>query len=89
MVMGLNRARYFLLTGRKIFAQEALAIGLVNEVLPKGEVLTRARELARIFLRQPDLNRRYTRMLITEQLRREMNGLLGFGLAAEGLGIVS
>jgi enoyl-CoA hydratase/carnithine racemase len=89
MVMGLNRARYFLLTGRKIFAQEALAIGLVNEVLPKSAVLARARELARIFLRQPDLNRRYTRMLITEMIRREMNGLLGFGLAAEGLGIVA
>jgi enoyl-CoA hydratase/carnithine racemase len=88
MVMGLNRARYFLLTGRKIFAQEALAIGLINEIVPKADVLNRARELARVFLKQPDLNRRYTRMLITEVIRREMNGMLGFGLAAEGLGIV-
>jgi hypothetical protein len=62
---------------------------MVNEVLPKADVLPRARELAKIFLRQPDLNRRYTRMLITEMIRREMNGLLGFGLAAEGLGIVA
>jgi enoyl-CoA hydratase/carnithine racemase len=76
------------LTGRKIFAQEALAIGLINEIVPKADVLNRARELARVFLKQPDINRRYTRMLITEVIRREMNGMLGFGLAAEGLGIV-
>lgn len=88
MVMGLNRARYFLLTGRKIFAQEALAIGLINEIVPKADVLKRAHELAQVFLQQPDINRRYTRMLITEMIRREMNGMLGFGLAAEGLGIV-
>jgi hypothetical protein len=33
------------------------------------------------------MNRRYARLLITEQLRRQMNELLPYGLALEGLAI--
>jgi enoyl-CoA hydratase/carnithine racemase len=87
MVMGLNRARYFLLTGQVIGADEAKAIGLVNEVMPKDQLLPRAWDLARTILRQPQLNRRYARILLTEQLRRQMRDLLPYGLALEGLAI--
>jgi enoyl-CoA hydratase/carnithine racemase len=89
MLMGLNRARYFLFTGQKLHAAEALRIGLFNEVVPKPQVLPRARELARQLLLQPELNRRYTRLLLTEPIRREMHQMLGHGLALEGLGITS
>jgi Enoyl-CoA hydratase/carnithine racemase len=88
LLMGANRGRYFLLTGQKIDAPEALRIGLINEVLPKPQVLPRAWELARQILLQPDLNRRYTRVLLTQPIRRQMQDLLGYGLALEGLGIV-
>ncbi len=46
-VMGPNRARYFMLTGQVIEAREALELGIFAEVLPPGEVLPRAWELAR------------------------------------------
>ncbi|HXY25895.1 MAG TPA: enoyl-CoA hydratase/isomerase family protein [Candidatus Acidoferrum sp.] len=88
LLMGMNRGRYFLLTAQKISAKEAYDMGLVNEVLPKDKVLERAWEHARNLMKQPALNRRYTRILLTEQLRRQMNDLLGYGLALEGLGIV-
>jgi enoyl-CoA hydratase/carnithine racemase len=87
MLMGLNRGRYFLFTGQVIGAAEAKAMGIVGEVVPPGQLLPRAWELARIVLRQPELNRRYTRTLLTEQLRRQINELLPFGLALEGLAI--
>ncbi len=87
--MGLNRARYFLLTGQIIEAREAKEIGLVNEVLPAETLLPRAWELARMIMRQPELNRRYTRILLTEQIRRQMNDLLPYGLALEGLAITA
>lgn len=45
-IIGLGRALEVILTGRPIHAQEALAIGLANEVVPKGESLNRALELA-------------------------------------------
>jgi len=45
-VVGLGRALDLILTGRTVAADEALAIGLVNEVVPAGEHLKRALELA-------------------------------------------
>lgn len=85
LLMGVTRGRYFLLTGQKVGAQEALSIGIVNEVVPKDELLGRARELAQRLLLQPRLVRRYTRTALTEDLRARMHGLLGYGLALEGL----
>ena len=45
-VVGLGRALELILTGRPVDAEEALRIGLVNEVVGAGEHLTRALELA-------------------------------------------
>ena len=87
LIMGLNRGRYFLLTGQVIGAQQALEYGLVNEVLPTQQLLPRAWELARQIMQQPEMNRRYTRLLLTEQLRRQLQQLLPYGLALEGLAI--
>lgn len=85
LLMGLNRGRYFLLTGQKVSAEEAKAIGLVNEVLPADQLLGRARELALQLMLQPKLVRRYTRVALTEEIRSRMQGLLGYGLALEGM----
>ena len=45
-IVGLGRAMELIITGRVINAEEALRIGLANEVVPKGESLQRAMELA-------------------------------------------
>ncbi len=87
--MGLNRARYLLLTGQVLHAVEAKEMALVNEILPQEKLLLRAWELARMIMRQPELNRRYTRVLLTEQMRRQLNDLLAYGLALEGLAITA
>jgi len=85
LLMGANRARYFMLTGQKIPAEEAKAIGLVNEVLPADAVLPRAWELARQLMKQPPLVRRYSRVVLTQDIKERLQGLLGYGLALEGL----
>jgi hypothetical protein len=36
-------------------------------------------------MRQPRLVRRYSRTVLTEDLRQRMHGLLGYGLALEGI----
>jgi enoyl-CoA hydratase len=45
-LIGMGRALELILTGRAVEAEEALRIGLVNEVVPSGRHLDRALELA-------------------------------------------
>jgi enoyl-CoA hydratase/carnithine racemase len=88
-VLGPQRGRYFLLTGQKLDARQALDYGVVNEVLPAEAVLPRALELAATIARKPPLARRYTRVLLTRELKRLMHEQLGLGLAHEALGALS
>lgn len=89
LLLGANRGRYFLLTGQKISARDALSLGLVSEVLPKGQLLRRAWELANQLAEKPRLVLRYTRVAMVEHLKRLMLEDLGYGLALEGLGFSS
>ena len=86
LLLGLNRGRYFLLTGQRIEAQEAKTLGLVNEVLPQAELLPRAWALAEQMAQQSDIVLRYSRVAMSLVVKRLMNDLLGYGLALEGLG---
>ena len=86
MLLGVNRGRYFLLTGQRIEAQEAKTLGLVNEVLPQADLLPRAWELAEQMAQQSDIVLRYSRVAMTQVVKKLMHDILGYGLALEGLG---
>ena len=86
LVLGPNRGRYFLLTGQKLSAHEALTLGVVNEVLPREKLMPRAWELAEQLVTRPRLTLRYARVAITQQLKKLMLDNLGYGLVLEGLG---
>ena len=88
LLMGINRGRYFLLTGQTLSAQEARELGLVAEVLPKADLLPRAWQLAEQLAQQPPLVTRYSRVALTQYLKHQMQDMLGYGLALEGLGAV-
>lgn len=53
LIVGLGRAMDLIITGRVIDAREAERIGLVNEVVPRGQSLNRAIELARFICTLP------------------------------------
>jgi len=82
-LVGRNRARYMLLTGKQLGAREALAWGAIAEVHPKEKLLDRAWELARELAKRPPLTLRYTRMLFTQDLKRAFLDELGHGIARE------
>src|ERR671937_1939127 len=52
-IVGLGRALDLILTGRLVGADEALAMGLLTEIVPAGEHLTRALEMAEGLARFP------------------------------------
>jgi enoyl-CoA hydratase len=61
-LIGLSRALDLILTGRPVRADEALAIGLVNRVVPRGESLAAARQLAHQLCELPQVAMRADRM---------------------------
>jgi len=85
MLLGVNRGRYFLLTGQQIPAQDALSLGIVSEVVPKDRLMARAWELAAQLAKQPTMTLRYSRTALTQHIKRRMQDDLGYGLMLEGM----
>ncbi len=82
LLLGPNRARYFLWTGQEIHADEALKLGIVNEIVPRDGLLARAHELARLLLKQTKLVRKFTRQILIRNIKAahfaeaELGGIL-------------
>lgn len=89
LLMGLNRARYFMLTGQELSAQECLDLGLVNEVLPQDKVLDRAYELARQILTNKPMTVRLFRPTVLQHVKRLMLDSVSHGLMMEGMAAVA
>ena len=87
-VIGANRGRYFLLTGQELGAAQALDYGAVSEVLPRSRLMARAHELARQIAAKPALARRYTRVALTQRIKRLLQEGLTTGLALEALAAI-
>lgn len=87
LVVGLNRARYFLMADVRLSAEELKDWGAVHEVVPQGDVLTRAMAIAQGIAHKPPLTRKYTRHLMTQPFRRAVLNDLSHGLALETYGM--
>ena len=66
-IVGHGRAMELILTGRPVGAEEALKIGLVNEIVEDGEALPRALALAEILSSFPQTALRNDRLSAIEQ----------------------
>ena len=81
---GPGRAEAFLLNPRPLTARTAHEWGVVAEVVPNGQALARARELASLYLKAPDVTRRNTRAHFIQPLKERIVREVGYGLSLEG-----
>ena len=71
--VGEKQARDLLLTGRIFDAEEALRLGLVNEVVPADRLLARAHELAGLLQENSPASLRATKKLLSDHARAEID----------------
>jgi enoyl-CoA hydratase/carnithine racemase len=81
---GAGRAEAFLLNPQPLTATIAQQWGVVAEVVPNGKVLGRAQELARLYLKAPEVTRRDTRVHFIQPLKERIVREVGYGLSVEG-----
>jgi len=83
--IGTIRGRYFILTRQELDAETAKEWGAVNEIVAADKLLPRAREIAEGLAKLPSLTTKYTRIALTQKLRRIIDEGVTLGLALEGI----
>jgi enoyl-CoA hydratase/carnithine racemase len=85
-LLGVKRAAYALLTGQAITPQMALDWGMVNEVLPRDQLIDRAFRIADHIMTQPRTTRRLTAQIVRrpwkQRIVNDLDG--GFGIQMFG-----
>jgi enoyl-CoA hydratase len=85
LIMGMLRAKEHLLTGDPISAEQAVAYGLANRVVPAGSLMTEAMALAARLAAQPPQAVQSTKRALNMHLKRAISGVLEYALAEENL----
>src|SRR5467141_1475344 len=81
---GAGRAEAFLLNPQPLTARTAYEWGVVAEVVPNGKALSRARELAELYLKAPEVTRRNKRVHFMQPLKERIVREVGYGRCLEG-----
>ena len=86
---GTGRAEAFLMNPQPISAETAQNWGVVSEVVPDGTAVQRAYEIADIYLAQPEVTRRNTRILFIQPLKEALVRSVGYGFSLEGASVTA
>ena len=85
MLVGMNRAKEYLMTGDLLTAAEADRIGLVNHVVPGDDLMDAAMGMARTLAEGAQIAIRFNKRLVNKELEDRVNRLYDLSLAMEGL----
>lgn len=85
LLLGLNKAKEFLMTGRLVEAAEAADIGLVNYAVPEDELDAKVDELVDELATLPQPAVRYSKMAANAWLEQGVQDILRKSLAMEGM----
>lgn len=83
LLVGVNRAKYMLMTGDLIPADEALAMGLVNRVVDEGQALPEALALARRLAAGPAYAIQSSKVSVNKLMKAVSNLVLPLSLSLE------
>jgi enoyl-CoA hydratase len=83
LLMGMLRAKEYLLTSERIPAEQAVALGLANRVVPVADLLDQALLVAGKLAAQPPQAVRSTKRALNMHVKRAMAGVLEYALAEE------
>jgi enoyl-CoA hydratase len=83
LMMSILKAKYYLLTGERIPAADCVALGLANFVVPDGELLKSATELAHRLAAQPQQPLEETKRAINLHMQSAIQLVAPFAFAAE------
>ena len=84
LLMGVNRAKYYLMTGERLTATEAERLGLVNFVVDDGTVVIEAIALATRLAAGPGLAISASKVAVNSYMRMISNLVLPLSLSLEG-----
>jgi enoyl-CoA hydratase len=83
LLMGMLRAKEYLLTSERIPADQAVAIGLANRVVPDADLLDQALALATKLAAQPAQAVQTTKRALNMHMKRAVAGVLEYALSEE------
>lgn len=83
LLMGMLRAKEYLLTSERIPADQAVAIGLANRVAADGELLNEALRVAGKLAAQPKQAVQTTKRALNMHIKRAVAGVLEYALTEE------
>ncbi|MBN9426706.1 MAG: enoyl-CoA hydratase/isomerase family protein [Burkholderiales bacterium] len=83
LLVGVNRAKEFLMRGTLLKGHDAERLGLVNHCVPKAEVLATARQIAQELADGPTWAIRWTKLSVNQILKDRVNHLLEASMALE------
>lgn len=89
LLMGVNRAKYFLMTGERLGAEDAERMGLVNFVVDDGSVVDEALALAVRLAAGPAVAISASKMAVNGYLRMLSSVVMPLSLALEGRSMAS
>jgi enoyl-CoA hydratase/carnithine racemase len=83
LLIGVNRAKQYLMTGDLLSAEEAYGLGLVNRVVDEGEALNEGLAFARRLAAGPPYAIQSTKVSVNKYIKAVSNLVLPFSLAVE------
>lgn len=89
LLIGMAKAKQYLMTGDLLTAPEAERIGLINQVVPPDQLEDTVLTLARRFVNGPTRAIQWTKRSLNNRLLKEVDATLELSLALEGHSMMS